>query len=340
MREDSFIRVLELIIDESRARLQKIAESSDGCPVVGAIKKTMLGYQAMPSKKTLYATLGLALLVVSCSAIFIKAASEASALVIASYRLTIAVLLLAPLALSLKQETLRALTLKEWGLAFGSGLFLGLHFIIWISSLKYTSVASSVMLVTMNPVFVALGAWLFLREKISRLLILGIFLSVLGALLIGWGDFQAGGRALWGDFLALLGAMTASAYFLIGRRLRARLDLLTYIFVVYGVAAVVLLILTMSTREPLWGYTPLTYLWMILMALGPQLVGHTAYNWSLRYVSAATVAVVTLGEPIVSTLLAYFFLGEELTLLTFGGGALTLLGIYLALRGEQNKADI
>jgi drug/metabolite transporter (DMT)-like permease len=196
------------------------------------------------------------------------------------------------------------------------------------------------MLVTMNPVFVALGAWLFLREKISRLLILGIFLSVLGALLIGWGDFQAGGRALWGDFLALLGAMTASAYFLIGRRLRARLDLLTYIFVVYGVAAVVLLILTMSTREPLWGYTPLTYLWMILMALGPQLVGHTAYNWSLRYVSAATVAVVTLGEPIVSTLLAYFFLGEELTLLTFGGGALTLLGIYLALRGEQNKADI
>jgi len=291
----------------------------------------------MPSKTIIYSALLGAILIVSCSAILIKSASEAPALVIATYRLLVSVLVLAPLALPLRSQALRSLTRREWGLAMASGLFLGLHFVTWISSLKFTSVASSVMLVTTNPIFVGLGSYFLLKEKLSHLLIAGIGTSVLGALLIGYGDFRTGNAALWGDFLALMGAIMASSYFLVGRRLRPQMDLLGYIFVVYGIAALVLLILTLGSSIPLFAYSADVYSILILLALGPQLIGHTVFNWALRYLSAASVAVAILGEPIGSTFLAYFFLNESLTWLKVWGGALILLGIYLSLRAEQRS---
>lgn len=272
--------------------------------------------------------------IISCASILIKLA-DAPVLIIAAYRLGIAALVLAPLTLAVRRERLRALSPRDWLVAAVAGSFLGLHFIAWIASLEYTSVASSVVLVTINPIFVGLGMVVLFRERLHPLLVWGIALSVTGGILIGYSDFQVEGQALFGDALALLGAVFHSAYLLLGQRLRQRLDLLPYITAVYGMAALLVLGAALAARQPFTGYAPATYLMMVLLALGPQLLGHTAYNWTLRYVSAAVVAVAILGEPVGASILALFILGEGLTLLQAAGGGLVLLGIYLALRTQR-----
>lgn len=273
-----------------------------------------------------------AVIVISFGSILIKLI-PAPALVIAAYRLTLATLLLAPFAWQRRAE-LRGLSRHDFLLSLLSGLFLALHFLFWISSLKYTSVASSVVLVSTNPIFVGLGTRFILRERLGRLLIWGIAASVVGGLLIGYNDLQFGREEFLGDLLALAGALWASAYFLVGRHVRQRVGLLNYIFVVYGLAAAVLLIVVLATCQPLFGYPQQAYLFLFLLALGPQILGHSSLNWVLKYTSAATVAVATLGEPVGSTVLAYLILGEGLTPLKVLGGLLILAGIYLASRVE------
>ncbi|MFQ6090656.1 MAG: DMT family transporter, partial [Candidatus Bipolaricaulia bacterium] len=252
---------------------------------------------------------------------------------IAAYRLTLATLLLAPFAWQRRAE-LRGFSKSDLALSLLGGLFLALHFLAWISSLKYTSVASSVVLVTTNPIFVGLGTRFILREPLGRLLIWGIIISVIGGVLIGYNDLRFGREELLGDLLALAGALFASAYFLVGRHVRQRVGLFNYIFVLYGLAAVVLLIVALAAHQPLLGFSKWTYLFLFLLALGPQILGHSSLNWSLKHVSAATVAVAVLGEPVGSTVLAYFILNEGLTSLKVLGGLLILGGIYLALRAE------
>jgi len=278
-----------------------------------------------------YLILGLAVGVISTASILIKLA-DAPAIIIAAYRLGIAGLFVVPVALLRRAPELRALPGRDWLLGLLSGTFLALHFLVWISSLQHTSVASSVVLVATNPIFVGLGAVFILRERLAPLLVLGILLSVLGALLIGSDDIRLGSKAIYGDLLALLGAVMHSGYLLIGQSLRQRVDLLTYIALVYGMAALVLILSATASETAFIGYSTWTYLMMVLLALGPQLLGHSSYNWALKYVPAAVVAVVILGEPIGATILAYFILGETLSWLKGFGAVLVLAGIYLAVR--------
>lgn len=285
-----------------------------------------------------YAVLLMGVGVISTASILIKLA-DAPAIVIAAYRLSVTGLLVGPAALALRRRELAALGGRDWALALISGAFLSLHFLAWIRSLDYTSVASSVILVTTNPIFVGLGAVFIFRQRLHRWLTSGIALAVLGGLLIGSGDLAAGGRALEGDLLALLGAIAHSVYLLIGQHLRAKTDLLSYIAIVYGTAAVLTVLATLASGISFVGYTASTYLWMVLLALGPQILGHSSYNWALRYVSAAAVAVIILGEPVGATLLAYFILGEGLTWWKVVGGVLVLAGIYLAVRGERRRTE-
>jgi drug/metabolite transporter (DMT)-like permease len=212
-----------------------------------------------------------------------------------------------------------------------AGFFLSLHFIFWIASLKHTSVASSVVLVTTHPIFVGMGGWLFLRERLSLNLILGIALSVLGGGLIGLGDMALSKQALYGDALALLGAIAASGYLLVGRVMRRNQDLLSYVLPVYSTAGLVLVILSLLFQKPFFGYSSNTYLLFFLLALIPQLIGHTTFNWALKYLPASMVAIAILGEPVGSTALAYFFLNEPLTLLKALGGILIFIGVVVAL---------
>lgn len=277
----------------------------------------------------LYLLLPIGIIAISTASIFIKLC-DAPALVISAYRLTLASLLLAPFA-SYK-KCWQKWNGSEWRWLTLSGIFLALHFAFWIASLKFTSVASSVVLVSTNPIFVGLGAWLFLKESPGWNLMVGIGLSFLGSGLIGFGDVALSKEALMGDGLALLGAITASGYLLVGRRMRKAKDLLSYIFPVYSVGAIVLILIALAFQKPFFGYSSSTYLYLFLLAFVPQLIGHTTFNWALKYLPASVVAIAILGEPVGSTILAFFILGEGLTPLKIIGGILIFAGILIALR--------
>jgi drug/metabolite transporter (DMT)-like permease len=269
---------------------------------------------------------------VSSASIFIRFAQrQAPSLVIAAARLALASLVLVPLALTRYRHEYHRLTRRDAWLAVLSGIFLALHFATWISSLEYTTVASSTVLVSTSPLFVAITAWLFLREKIGPAVIVGLGVALAGSAVIGLSDRSGTLRnALLGDVLAFAGAVTVAGYLLIGRRLRAQLSLIPYIAVVYGTAAVVMLAMVLVTRERVVGYSPTTYLWFLLLALVPQLLGHSSFNWALAHLPATFVAVATLGEPIGSTILAYIILGEMPTLIKIVGAASILVGIVVA----------
>jgi drug/metabolite transporter (DMT)-like permease len=240
--------------------------------------------------------------------------------------------------LIVRRSELRTLTRREWGYALGAGLLLALHFATWITSLAHTSVVASVALVTTHPIFVGLASHLLLRERLSRDMLAALVITIAGSVVIGLGDLGKGTHRLWGDVLALLGAVAASGYFLIGRRLRARLSLLAYVFPVYCSAAVVLILVVLLSGLPVLPQRQETWLWLLLLALGPQILGHSSLNWALRYLSATYVTVAVLGEPIGATLLAWWLLGEQPSYWALAGGALILVGIAIASRAERSAA--
>ena len=166
---------------------------------------------------------------------------------------------------------------------------------------------------------------------------IGIALSFLGSGLISFGDLALSKQALMGDGFALLGAVTASGYLLVGRKMRREKNLLSYIFPVYSAGAIVLIIISLAFQKPFFGYSSSTYLYLLLLALVPQLIGHTTFNWALKYLPASMVAIAILGEPVGSTILAFFILGETLTPLKIIGGILIFAGILTALRNRQTN---
>lgn len=286
-----------------------------------------------------YLGVGVGVLAVSTAATLIRLAqAQMHSLSIAAWRLTLATLILAPFALTTRRSELRTLTRREWGYVLGAGLLLALHFATWITSLAYTSVMASLVLVTTHPIFVGLASHMLLRERLSRGMVVALVIAVAGSVVIGFGDLGEGSHRLWGDVLALVGGMTAAGYFLIGRQLRARLSLLAYVFPVYCTAAVVLDLVVLLSGLPVLPQNQVTWLWLLLMALGPQILGHSSLNWALRYLSATYVTIAVLGEPIGATLLAWWFLGERPSYWALAGGMMILLGIIIASRAERSTS--
>jgi drug/metabolite transporter (DMT)-like permease len=286
----------------------------------------------------------------SVSAILIRLAQgEASSLVIAAIRMTIATLIMLPFALGGRRQELAQISNSDWRLILFAGLMLAVHFVAWTYSLAYTSVASSMVLVTTTPLWVGLTSPFLLHEPLSRPLKIGILLAVMGSLIIGLADLfvwqggrivlndsqLAGGRQpLLGNALALFGAITGAAYFMVGRRLRPRLSLVSYTTVVYGTAALVLLLVVLVSGGRLTGYPPATYLLFLLMAIFPQLLGHSSYNWALGYLPAAYVVIVGVSEPIGASLLAFLIFGEVPGRLVILGSLLILVGVVSS--GRRN----
>ncbi len=285
-----------------------------------------------------YLVLVLGILAVSSAAILISfaRAEGVPAVTIAALRLTLASLMLAPIATVRARNEWRQLTRRDLLLAILSGILLALHFAFWISSLDYTSVMSSVVLVSTNPLFVGAASVLLLRESLGSGTIVGIGVAALGTGLIGYSDLgQAGTESLQGDALALAGAVAVSGYLLIGRRLRRQLSLLAYIGLVYSTAAVVLIAMAFVMGASLFGYSAAGYMFVVLLALGPQLIGHSSYNWALKYLSATFITITLLAEPIGATLLAIPLLSQVPSPIKLLGGALILIGIFLAARSES-----
>jgi len=289
----------------------------------------------------------IALLSVSTASIFIRfAQQDTPSLVIAALRLTFASLALAPIALIRYRADLLALTRHDLILGIFSGVFLAVHFATWITSLEYTTVASSVVLVSTGPLWVALFSPIILKEPLTKSVLIGMPLALLGGTVIGLSNscqIDQGiscppinefiqGQAFLGNFLALVGAWAVAGYLMIGRRLRAKMSLIPYILVVYSIAAIVLLIVMIAAGQSIFNWSPMSYMWILLLALVPQLIGHSTYNWALAFLPAVIVSIATLGEPIGSAILAYFILDETPTLLTIFGGILILSGIYIASR--------
>jgi drug/metabolite transporter (DMT)-like permease len=269
------------------------------------------------------------ILAISCASVLIRLAN-APTLTIAAYRLTIATAALAPLFACRQRRTARKWTAKALGFIISSGFFLALHFICWIHSLQKTSVASSVILVSTTPFFVALFSLLILREQLHCRVWLGMICTMLGSCIVAGTDLNFSPEALWGDLLALLGALLLTGYLLVGRVARRHLDVSSYAFGAYGAAAVLLIAVCQLTRTPLIGFSPRTYLILGILALVPQLIGHTTLNWALRYMPATLVALVTLGEPLGASILAYIFLGETIGRIKLTGFIMVGLGIFLA----------
>ncbi len=299
--------------------------------------------ETQPSGLKVALVLALGVAAVSAAAIFVRwgfaAAASSSpgvSLLLAASRLSMAALLLAPTWPSLRRAQASP---RAWTMAVLAGVFLGVHFGTWITSLAYTSVAASVTIVTSNPIWVALAGWLWLRERLSPLAVAGILLATAGGVLIGLGD--AGGKAagsspLLGDLLALLGAWAVSGYFLFGRAAqRSGLSLGQYIAVSYGAAALLLLPLPALFKTPYLGWPLGFYGAALAMALLSQLLGHTSFNWAVRWISPVLVTLAILFEPLGAGLLAYFFFGETPAPLVFAGAALLLLGVALAVLGRR-----
>ncbi|TVT58995.1 MAG: DMT family transporter [Azoarcus sp. PHD] len=293
-----------------------------------------------PARWLPFVVLGIGLTAISFGAVLARLAQAegVSSLAVATWRLGLAAIIVTPIALMQSRQDLARLSGRQMLMAVAAGFFLALHFATWISSLEYTSVASSTALVTTNPLWIGIASFVLFRERPGLMMIGGIALSLAGSLFIFWSDSQSAGVGsdpMLGNMLALAGSWCFSAYLLIGRRLRAGLGLSAYIWLAYGAAGLFLFAASNIGGVSLFAHSSMAWLVLLGMALGPQLLGHTSYNWSLRYVSATFIAVVTLGEPVGSAILAFIVFGEGFAPLQFVGFSLLLVGIYLAARGEQ-----
>jgi len=275
-----------------------------------------------------YIPIAIGVIAVSMSAIFVKLAN-ADAGVIAFYRMFFSVLIMAPVFFWKYTAEIKRLTKRDWVFSGIAGIFLALHFILWFESLNYTSVASSTVLVTLQPLFAFIGTYFFFKERLSIKTISSGVIAIGGSILISWGDFKISGTALYGDMLALIACALVTAYLLFGQDVRKRLSLVTYTFVVYGISTFTLFFYVLLKGESFGPYPANDWVWFILLAIVPNLLGHTLFNWSLKYVSTNVISIAILFEPIGAAILAFYVFNEHLISSQVIGGFIVISGILL-----------
>ena len=273
----------------------------------------------------------ISIVAVSTASILIRM-SSAPPLIIAFYRMLLSTLLLAPFFMRSNGIT-RVRELGRRGVLnlICVGVVLAIHFATWITSLSLTSVASSVIFVHVDPIFVAIVSHFLFKERITRRTIIGIIVAFAGATIIAIGDMGIDKMNFIGDMLALVGAVMLGIYILAGRRIRQDLDLVSYVTPVYATSALVLGLMSLATGTSLIGYSSNEYLLFLVIAVVPMIFGHTVYNWTLKYLTAPVVSISLLGEPVGASILAYIFLDETPTLMVMVGGAVTLAGILICV---------
>ena len=296
-----------------------------------------------------YFVLGVGIVAVSSGSILARLAQaeEVPSLVIAAYRTLVAALIFLPFMLARRQNELRAMNAADWRLTLLSGLALAIHFATWITSLSYTSVAASTVLVSTSPLWVALAAPFFLGEPFTRWLKIGMALALTGTVIISLGtmvemengrllfnttDLTTGQQPLLGNTLALIGSLAGAVYFLIGRKLRPSLSLTSYATLVYGTAAICLVLTVWLTGNSMVGYSPPVYLLFLLLGIVPQLLGHSSFNYALGYLPAAYVGVTIFAEPITASILALIVFGEQPGPLVILGSVFVLVGVLVSGR--------
>lgn len=276
---------------------------------------------------------------VALSAIFVKLVT-AEAGVTAFYRMFFSVLFMLPIFLLKYRKELLLLTKRDWIFSALAGIFLAFHFIFWFESLNYTSVASSTVLVTLQPIFAFAGTYFFFKERLSFKTILSAVIAISGSVIISFGDFQLGGTAFYGDILALIGCALITAYLLFGQDVRKRLSLITYTFVVYSISSVTLFFYVLLKGESFGPHSQSDWMWFVLLALIPNLLGHTLFNWAIKWVSTNAISIAILFEPVGASVLAYYIFNESLSAAQITGGIVVLLGILLFVVDGRKKNSI
>ncbi|OYD58661.1 EamA family transporter [Fictibacillus aquaticus] len=266
---------------------------------------------------------------VSFSSIFIKW-SDAPVSVQGMYRLLFTLLLMTPFLFKHFRSMVK-ITFRQYGYLFLSGVFLALHFLFWMGSLKLTTVASSTILLSLQPVFVMAGAYFLFKEKTELQSVYGMIIAIIGAVMIGWGDIGVSKENLLGDALSVLGTVVVAIHMLLGQKLMRDIPSFLYSYIVFISASAVFALYNLAAGIPMTGYSENDWKIFILLAVIPTVFGHVLFNWLLKYISATAISIAILGEPVGASILAYILLSEHLQWFQWIGGALVLAGLYYVL---------
>lgn len=287
-----------------------------------------------------YFIIVIGVIAVSTSAVLVKLAAGVPAAIIANYRLLFAVFLMTPFILLKHRHEFRNIEKRDWIFSTFAGVFLAFHFILWFESLNYTSVASSVVLVTLQPIFAFLGTYFFFKERFSQGAIISMVIALIGSFIISWGDFNISGMALIGDLLALLGAIAITVYFLFGQTARKRLSMMAYTYIVYGISALTLILYNLALRHPFFDYSLPDWGIFLALAIVPTFLGHSLFNWALKWLSTATISMGIVFEPVGASILAYFILGEKILPSQWLGGSIVIFGLFLFIMSTSRKRSV
>lgn len=287
--------------------------------------------------KTFSFAIIIAIIFISFSAIFVKW-SQAPATIMSMYRMLLASILILPIVW-MKRHEFQKISKRQWGFLCFSGSFLALHFALWFGSLKLTTVASSTIILTLQPLIALIGGYLLYREKASKTSILLMGIAIIGAMMIGWGDFGVDQQAVIGDLLSFLSVIAVVCYLMIGQRIVKHISHWVYSFSVFSISGIVLAGYNLITQTPLLGYELRDWGIFLLLAIFPTLA-HVIFNWLLNYVNPTTISMAVLGEPVGATLLAAILLGERITLWQLCGGLFVLIGVFLFLLEQWQRTAV
>ena len=293
----------------------------------------------MKSKPMMYLTLFFGVFCLSSSAIFVKLSSAPSSIT-AFYRLLFTAIMLLPALVFSRQnrEALLGITRKQAMQILAAGFLLAVHYVLWFESLRYTSVASSTVLVTLQPLFSIVWGYLFFKERYSKTALMGCAIAIGGAMIIGWGDFRISGLALLGDIMAFAAAGVISGYFLIGQKVRSELPVVPYSIAGFLSSAFFLALYSMATGASFTGYDQNTWLAFLGIAFLATICGQFLFNVLLKWLPATVITMRMLGESVGTCILAYFILHEALSLRQLVG-IVVILGGLLIFFMNQNKKE-
>jgi drug/metabolite transporter (DMT)-like permease len=286
--------------------------------------------------RKVYLLLGIGIIIISFSGILIKI-SNAPPLIIAFYRMLFSIIIFAPYFIIKYRDRVRYFF--DYRPAVG-GFFLAIHFFLWITAFGYTNVANAVIFIALQPLFSLFLELLFARDDLRKGVLWGILLALTGSLIIGIGDLNILYSKMWGDLLAIAATFFAATYLFIGRSLRKEMDYIPYLFIVYTYTTFFLLLFTKIKGLPFTGYEEINYLYSLGLAVGPTLISHSIFNYSVRYIPTTIVSLAILGEPILTTFYAWILLGEIITPVTLLGAAFILAGIYRTTMFQQKIQEV
>ncbi|MFP9127335.1 DMT family transporter [Niallia sp. BSM11] len=287
--------------------------------------------------KSIAIPLAISIIAISFSAIFVKW-SDAPATILSMYRMWLAGILMLPMVYINRKE-FKKLSKKDWWFLLFSGAFLALHFALWFGSLKLTTVASSTIILALQPLVSLAGGFLLYRERTTSSAIMTMGIAIIGAMMIGWGDIGLSKASLLGDLLSFLSVIAVVGYLLIGQSIVKKVSHWVYTSTVFLFAAMLLTIFNLSSGEAFTGYQPKEWGIFLLLAIVPSL-SHVINNWLLNYVNATTISMSILGEPVGATILAVILLNERLSGSQIAGGLLVLAGVFYFLLQQQKPKPV